>query len=142
MTYDEDQLTLPGISPAPLDTELWYLATPYEKFAGGKEAAFQMATQNAAILVNEGVPLFCPIAQNHPIEKTGLVEPKPHDFWMDLDYAVFRVCEGLIVVTAEGWLTSRGVTQEIAWAKAASMPIVYMKEGEFPQALDRYRRKN
>lgn len=136
------QPPFPGLpkAPAGAGVKLWYLATPYTNFPGGKEAAFRMAAKNAAVLLDHEVPIFCPITHTHPVEQWGGLKGKDHAFWMKMDRALFDVCGGLIVVTAEGWLTSSGVQMEIDWANALRRPIVYMADGEMPEALNFYRR--
>jgi len=140
----EAQLNLPGIPEAPkpnpvAGVRLWYMATPYTEYPLGKEAAFRMAARNAAILMDREVPIFCPITHTHPIEAWGGLKDKSHSFWMRMDRALFEACGGLIVVTAEGWLTSVGVQMEISWAEISKRPVVYMKDGEMPEVLDLYR---
>jgi hypothetical protein len=136
------QPPLPGLPrPNPAaGVKLWYMATPYTNYPHGKEAAFRMAARAAAVLMEADVPVFSPITHSHPIEGWGGLTDKNHDFWMRVDRAIFDRCDGLIVVTAEGWLTSRGVQMEVGWAEALSRPVVYMKEGEVPEELKFYGR--
>lgn len=56
----------------------YYLATPYSRYAAGIEAAFQAASEQAAILVRHGIPVFCPIAHTHPIAIHGDIDPFDH----------------------------------------------------------------
>jgi hypothetical protein len=93
--------------------KLLYLATPYSKYEEGLEAAFKMACDNAAFLLERGVPVFSPIAHTHSIAKSTRVDPRDHEFWLDFDWPILTKCSGLIVVKAPGWEESLGIKKEI-----------------------------
>ena len=60
----------------------YYLATPYSKYPGGPEAAFQMACRQAAILIKAKIPVYCPIAHTHPIAVQNDMDPFDHGIWL------------------------------------------------------------
>lgn len=107
-------------------TDFFYLATPYTKWAGGIDAAFEMACREAARFIRAGIPVFCPIAHSHPIAKNGGIDPLSHEVWLAADAPLMAAAQGLIVVRAKGWEDSYGVTHEIKAFKAAGKPILYV----------------
>lgn len=114
----------------------WYMASPYSGHEKGREYAFRSAAANAGLLMGEGVEVFSPICHTHPIEQyCPSLAVKPHSFWMDRDRVLFDKCDGLLVLTDPGWLTSTGVTQEVGWARERGIPILYMTPGVVPDEL-------
>lgn len=116
----------------------WYLATPYSRFEGGIEAAFTAASQQAAVLVRAGVPVFCPIAHSHPIAMHGGIDPYDHEIWLPADGPMMEAASGLIICKLPGWSESVGIAHEVEVFRAAGKPVVYMEPGvvpDFPEAL-------
>lgn len=107
--------------------KFWYLATPYTKFPGGRERAYEEACKVAAALVLAGWKVFCPIAHAHPLDTVGKLGDQTHDFWTDLDRPFMDAAEGLLVVKMDGWDTSRGVLEEIDIFTKAGKPTIYME---------------
>lgn len=104
----------------------WYLATPYSKYEGGIEAAFQEACKITASLMRQGVCVFCPIAHTHPVAKHGGIDPLNHDIWIPLDRPMMTHAIGLIVAKMDGWEDSYGVGVEIEEFKAVGKQIYYL----------------
>jgi hypothetical protein len=109
-----------------------YLATPYSKYAGGIEAAFQAAAEQAALLVRAGVPVYSPIAHTHPVAIHGGIDPYDHTIWLEADRAFMEAACGLIVCKLPGWEASYGIQVEVDHFTHAGKPIVYMEPGEVP----------
>lgn len=103
-----------------------YLATPYSKFEGGIDAAFQAAAKVAAQLVRVGVCVYSPICHTHPIAVHGGLDPFDHELWMAFDKAMMDACDGLIVAKLPGWEDSCGMQLEIEYFRAAGKPIQYV----------------
>lgn len=119
------------------EVKLWYLASPYSGHTHGREVAFRAAATNAGLLMAAGVGVFSPISHTHPVEKySPAVRNQKHSFWMEMDRIVFDRCDGVIVLTEPGWLTSTGVSMEIDWAKERGIPIIYMEAGKLPRELN------
>ena len=114
---------------------MWYLATPYSKYADGIEAAFLMACRQAALLLRAGVYAFSPIAHSHVIAKHGDIDPLSHEIWIPFDLPFMEAAQGLIVVMDLGWNESIGVAEEIRIFESMGKPIVYMRPGEAPVTL-------
>lgn len=106
---------------------LTYLASPYsDPDPGVRDQRFRAACRAAARLMLDG-PVFSPIAHSHPIEKYGMADKPPHEFWMRQDIAVLRHCERLVVLCLDGWDRSRGVNEEVHLAHRLGLTVEYMK---------------
>lgn len=111
---------------------LWYIGTPYSKYPEGLEAAFEMACEQTALLAGVDVPVYSPIAHSHPVSKYCKVSPTDHDFWVKFDAPMVALATGLIVVMADGWQQSRGLTHEIEEFSGTGKPVIYMERGVVP----------
>lgn len=103
----------------------WYLATPYTKYPGGPEVAFEHACCVAAWFMERGIPVFSPIAHTHPVSQQIEPECNTHEFWMRQDEPLMRAACGLIVVRMVGWEESAGVAQEIKRFRWMGKPVLY-----------------
>ncbi len=103
--------------------KLVYLASPYSKYPGGREAAYKEVCSKAAELMQQ-VAIFCPIAHSHSIELEGMNgDIKNGDWWLKQDFAVLKRCDELWVYQMPGWEESYGVTKEIMFALNNLIPI-------------------
>jgi len=108
---------------------LWYLASPYSHdIPKVMSARFDSACEACATLFRAGVKVFSPIAHTHPIAHYGL--PKGFEFYKDYDELMIRRCDGVIVLELDGWLSSVGVGEEIAFANGIERPVVYWEREE------------
>lgn len=105
---------------------VYYLATPYTKYPGGHEAAFQEAARIHAALAGRGLDIFCPIVHTHPLVPYVPRELQTLDFWLRLDRWAMDHCDVLIVAMMDGWRDSAGVAREIEHFKQAGKTVVYM----------------
>lgn len=104
----------------------WYLATPYSKYPYGLEQAWREACRVAAHLVSQGIAVYCPIAETHPVAIYGGMDPLDHELWMFADRPKMDGAAGLIVVKMPGWNESKGITEEIRVFEEAGKPIQYL----------------
>lgn len=116
----------------------WYLATTYTNFqnvgAGDLDEAFAIAAENAAMLVANGVPVFCPIVHSHPMSTVrDELDGLDHDLWLSLDEHFLRGCKGLIVVKMPGWEDSFGIAYERRRIEEMGKPTIYMDDMIFPE---------
>jgi len=105
---------------------LIYLATPYRKYPGGMEVAFEMATDLLGRLQVNGINAFCPIVHGHPTSKRGHTNPMDHSFWMRVDAPFIRVCNALLVAEMETWKDSDGISEEIVAFERDGKPVHYL----------------
>lgn len=114
--------------------KLIYLATPYsDPDHAVRESRFIEATRIAALLMSNGVYLFCPIAHTHPIAMAGNLPPG-WDYWQAYDRAMLFACNELWVVKMPGWDKSTGIAGEIRIATELGLKTVFMEVPEVPDA--------
>jgi hypothetical protein len=105
---------------------LFYLANPYSN--PDKKVMLdraQKVDRAAARLLKLNIMTYPPIALNY---KWTDYETFAHTwtFWESYDKNYLERCDGLIVLTLDGWKQSVGVTSEIAYTKELGMPVVYI----------------
>lgn len=105
---------------------LFYLATPYTKYADGIYAAFEDAARLAARLLRAGHVVYSPIAHTHPIATLGGIDPLDHTIWLDFDSRMMRAADAILVAQMDGWRESYGVNHEIEFFKSAGKPVFYL----------------
>ena len=113
----------------------FYLASPYTRYEGGIEAAHRDICEQAALLVREGVPLFCPIAMTHPIAMHGGLDPLDQDMWLEAERPLMDAACGLIVCMLPGWEDSYGIECEMKHFEKAGKPIYFMQPGVVPEEV-------
>ena len=115
---------------------LYYLATPYTKYEGGIEAAFEAAAAITARLVKANLSVYSPIAHTHPVAVHGGIDPLDHSIWLDFDLRMMRGADVLIVAQMQGWRESFGVSQEIKFFQNGGKPILYLNCTTFTFATE------
>jgi Domain of unknown function (DUF1937) len=103
-----------------------YLATPYSKYQGGLQRAFEDAAKLTARLLINHIKIYSPIVHTHPIAVYGELNPLDHSIWLPFDEAIMRVAPALLVAEMEGWKESYGVDQEIKIFGRDGKPIHYI----------------
>lgn len=106
--------------------KLIYLASPYSKYYEGRMAAYMIACDKAAELMNKGYAVFCPIAHSHAIEVSSMEKVMDGDWWLKQDFAILEHVDELHVYQMPGWQDSYGVQAEIAYADNLGIPIKYI----------------
>ena len=117
-----------------MSNELIYLASPYShKDPGVRFSRLRSVCRVAGKLIAEdNKVLFCPIAHSHGIAEYSVIDCMSHKTWMKIDLTLLERCDKLYVVMLEGWAISKGVQEEIEFAKQRRIPIFYLNEqGEF-----------
>src|ERR1700704_5407942 len=107
--------------------KLYYLASPYSLYPGGKQEAFELVCKKAAELMVLGHLVFCPIAHSHPIEQLGMKETHSGDFWLKQDFAILKHCDELLVYMMPGWKQSTGLAAELKFAEFNNIPITFLE---------------
>ena len=105
---------------------LIYLASPYSKYPGGRQEAYDIVCKKAAELMLEGHKIFCPIAHSHAIEQ-HMSDIQDGEFWLEQDFAVLYNCNALYVYQMPGWQDSVGVIREIAFAHQFRIPVTHIE---------------
>ena len=107
-----------------------YLSAPYNHPDPEiRKQRYQLITAFAGKLIKEGTYVFSPITHNVPIKEMEILTS--WEEWKPYDLTMLSLCNQMIVYQLPGWETSRGVQEEIAFAKEKNIPIVEMK----PEAL-------
>lgn len=106
---------------------LVYLASPYTSTDPKVRAArVEAACRHTAALLEEGHPVFSPVAHSHGIcdylKDDRRLDP---EFWMLQDLAVLEHCTKVVVLMLPGWDQSRGVGREIAEAAHRGIEVEY-----------------
>lgn len=115
--------------------KFWYLASPMSKFPGGPQKAMDAAAAQAALLMQNGVEVFCPATHTTPVETHIEFKNNNHDFWLARDRPFLDAAKGLIVCKLPGWKDSFGVAWEIGYMTSRDKPIIYMEPGKVPDEL-------
>ncbi len=112
-----------------------YLAVPYtarRTYTMMRRAA--AADAAAAYLVSLGHLVFSPISMGHSIAMAGkrLKLEIPHDYkaWKELDRAMIRAADKLVVLKLPGWEMSVGVEDEVDYALSLGKPVECL---EYPE---------
>ncbi|MDZ4851701.1 MAG: DUF1937 family protein [Pirellulaceae bacterium] len=102
-----------------------YLASPYTHVDPSvREQRFSAACMAAAALMRAGRSVYSPIVHSHPLVQYGL--PIEWEYWQVHDCEHLRRCNCVVVLTLDGWKTSRGVQAEIDLAIDMDLPVHYV----------------
>lgn len=105
---------------------LVYMSSPYTLYPSGREAAHRDACRLMSRLITAGVSAFSPIAHSHGIAVHGGLDPLDHALWLDVDEAMMRVCDALLVAQMPSWRDSYGMRCEIEWFERAGKPVLFL----------------
>jgi hypothetical protein len=107
---------------------LVYLACPHTHVNPQvREYRYLVATEVAAKLLVEGTHVYSPVTHSHPMLAFASF-PDIKAFWQEVDLVYLKLSKKLIVVCIDGWKTSAGVQDAIAFAKAVGIDIEYFEE--------------
>ena len=84
----------------------WYLGSPYSKYPGGLDAAFDAVVTARGLLVRAGVPCFSPIIHSHMVARLCGIDPLDHSIWLPSERPMLDAACGLIVLKIAGWKES------------------------------------
>jgi hypothetical protein len=85
---------------------------------------YEYAAKRTAQFMKEGVTVFCPINHCHPLA-VKFEMPKEWAFWKKHDLTYIRCSRALYVLKMPHWKNSKGLTEEIKFARSIGLPIVY-----------------
>lgn len=113
-----------------MDRKLIYLASPYSHpDPNERKRRYDLACLAASHLMagckikGEKFAVFCPIAHSYGIEP--LLKESSHKFWMDQDIPILSRSDVLVVLQIDGWEHSRGVKEEIFYARLNGIPVEF-----------------
>ena len=107
-----------------------YLASPYtSELPEEREQRYHAVKAALADLILGGKVVFSPIVHGHHVAIDHKL-PKDYDFWQKQCLGMLAKSRKLVVLTLPGWHKSRGVQDEIEFAKKISIPISYLSPTE------------
>jgi hypothetical protein len=93
------------------------------------EENFRRVTRFAAELNKQGIVAISPITYGHTLVKF-VTMPTDWDFWRDFCLSLLVKCDEMIVYQMPGWDKSRGIEEEMSFARDHNIPIKYKKYEE------------
>lgn len=107
-------------------SRLIYIASPYSHNDPAVVIKnFELVSQLAANLCSEGHVAFSPITYGHTLLAYKDM-PSDWAFWKNFCLSFLQHCDELLVYQIPGWDMSRGVTEEINFAKENNITIKYI----------------
>ncbi len=122
-------------STEPSSYGIIYLASPYwHSDESIRQARAQAVIRLAQRLIQQGQPVFCPIAYTHSLGDAGRI--KPPEGWYQFDLNFLHQAAELVIARLPGWERSAGVLAEIAFAKALKLPIRHIEYTDIRRLLN------
>lgn len=111
-------------------SELIYLASPYnDEDPALRQYRYNEACRACVWLMNRGVMVYSPIVHMHPLA-TNYDLPKGWNFWQRADTCTLARCDEMLILTIDGWDTSRGIKAERAFALECKLRIQQLVPAE------------
>lgn len=108
-------------------TPMYYLASPFtHKSKKVRKERVKIAAKASALLLKQDVMVISPIALDGPWHDDYGLPCEWGDFWEKFDKNIMERCDGLIVLTVDGWLESVGIQAEIDYAHELGMPVYFI----------------
>lgn len=102
---------------------MFYLASPFSHTDPNIEYERYIAAQKFVHhCFKLGLNVFSPIAYGYPIHREFSV-PGDAQTWRYFNESMIFRCDGLMILTLEGWDKSIGVMEEIRYAESHKKPI-------------------
>lgn len=102
-----------------------YIASPYTHADPGVRVERYLETEKFLhFCLANGDWAYSPIVHCHAL---GLHHQLPHtfEFWMEFNHTFMRAAHALYVLCLDGWRESKGVMDEISFAKELNQPTFY-----------------
>lgn len=122
--------------------EVIYLASPYSH--PDPEVERRRAVDvcvSFAQLQAIGFSVFCPIAHSMPAVRNARMlkmRQATHEQWMNLDIQILGICKKLIVLTLDGWMSSKGIHQEMDFARSEGIPVYHFSPKDILDSAKKY----
>ena len=107
-----------------------YIASPYsheDKLV--RNSRFEQIAKITAKLTANGIVAFSPIAYGHTLLNYEKL-PTNWAFWQNFCLSFLQHCDELWVYQMDGWEQSKGIAEEIEFAKKKGITIKYVKVDE------------
>lgn len=105
-----------------------YLASPYSHEESAiQQRRFEQARTVTGWLIAQGKHVFSPIVHCHELTLSHDL-PGDASFWHDYNISFLRRSDQIYVLTLEGWKESKGVSQELRYAKMLNIPVTFINE--------------
>lgn len=108
--------------------QYWFLASPHtHPDPAVREWRYEECCRAFAWLLTKGIWVYPAITCTHPTWVNHLSKMTA-DFrhWKGLNHAFVRGAVGVFVLRIDGWEQSRGVADEMAFAKELGKPVEFM----------------
>lgn len=103
-----------------------YLASPYShKDKVVVETRYYYTCDKCAEYIKKGILVYSPIVHNHVIALEHDI-PGDFKFWKKFDEEMIRKSSEVHVLKLDGWELSKGVENEIKFAKSLNIPVKYI----------------
>ena len=108
--------------------KLIFVSSPYSHPDDNvREENYQKVSKYTAELIKNEVVAFSPILYGHTAVNFEPDIPTDWPFWENFCLTFLNRCDEIIVYMMEGWDKSRGVAEEIAYAKDLGIKITYVE---------------
>ena len=109
-------------------SELIFISSPYshpdDKI---REDNYLKVAKFTSQLIREGAIAFSPILYGHTAVSFKPDMPTDWNFWKEFCYTFLSKCDKMIVYKMDGWDRSKGVKEEIEYAKELGIQIIYQE---------------
>ena len=103
-----------------------YLSSPYSHHdAAVRAQRYRDALQTVALLMSDGRTVFSPIVHCHELALTFNL-PTSFDFWRNYNLQMLQEAFLISVLCIPGWKDSKGVTEELKYARGVPMGVSYI----------------
>ncbi|PHQ78938.1 MAG: hypothetical protein COB66_07875 [Coxiella sp. (in: Bacteria)] len=103
-----------------------YLACPYaHDDVAVKKFRHALVNHYTNEFLKLGKFIYSPLTHNIPLHDPSVTQT--WEIWQRFDTAMLSRCNELIVLQAEGWERSVGVSGEIEFAKSIELPIIFLE---------------
>ncbi len=106
---------------------VYYFASPYShEYPNVVQARYKEQQRLVAHLIKEyGLLVINPIEMCHNLGLKYKL-PQGYEYWMKRDRKLISISDAVIVALMPGWDISKGVTDEIAYAKSLGHRVFYI----------------
>ena len=113
----------------PRTDRFYYLASPYSHPSTLVRAQrAQDVGRYAGEMMAEGMYVYSPIWATHDAAVRHAL-PMEHEWWLGFNKAFIDASAGVVVCAIDGWRESRGVAQEIGYARERGLGVWLAIEG-------------